>query len=92
MSLPKTTKNNAVYLAAKREEPVMMRDQQIEQLERRVETLIALSAQLRDENLSLLQRETLLINERAELIKKNDQARAKVEAIISRLRSLEQES
>jgi cell division protein ZapB len=40
----------------------------------------------------LHEREAKLVEERAQLLKKNDVARSKVEAIISRLKSLEQES
>lgn len=70
----------------------MKMEQQLKQLEQRVDDLLRLSAQLRDENKALEERENLLVAERAQLLKKNDQARSKVEAIISRLRSLEQET
>ncbi len=66
--------------------------EQIEQLEARLEELINISARLRQENLALHQREAKLMEERAQLLKKNDVAQAKVEAIITRLKSLEQES
>ena len=46
---------------------------------------------MRQENEALSSREGKLLEERADLLKKNDVARAKVEAIITRLKSLEQE-
>lgn len=69
----------------------MTSEQQLQQLEQRVEELIRLSARLRHENETLQARESRLLEERAELLKKNDVAKTKVEAIISRLKSLEQE-
>lgn len=69
----------------------MNSDQQLQQLEQRVEELISISARLRQENGALQARENRLMEERAELLKKNDVAKNKVEAIISRLKSLEQE-
>lgn len=69
----------------------MNTDQQLQQLEQRIEELISISGRLRQENQVLQARETRLLEERAELLKKNDVAKTKVEAIISRLKSLEQE-
>ena len=69
----------------------MNTDQQLQQLEQRIEELISISSRLRHENDALIARETRLIEERADLLKKNDVAKNKVEAIISRLKSLEQE-
>ena len=70
----------------------MTTEQQLRQLEVRVDDLLRISARLRQENQSLHEREAKLVEERAQLLKKNDVARNKVEAIISRLKSLEQES
>lgn len=69
----------------------MNEQEQLLQLERRIEELLNLSSRLRQENASLQGREAKLLEERAELLKKNDVARSKVEAIITRLKSLEQE-
>ncbi|AJD46614.1 hypothetical protein S7S_00950 [Isoalcanivorax pacificus W11-5] len=69
----------------------MKSDEQLRQLEARVEELLGISARLREENQTLHTRELRLMEERAQLLKKNDVAKAKVEAIISRLKSLEQE-
>ncbi|BAP15511.1 MAG: hypothetical protein AOY29_06820 [Alcanivorax borkumensis] len=70
----------------------MTMEQQLRQLEARVDDLLRISAKLRQENQALQDREGKLVEERAQLLKKNDAARNKVEAIISRLKSLEQES
>ena len=70
----------------------MTTEQQLRQLEARVYDLLRISARLRQENQALHDRESKLVEERAQLLKKNDAARSKVEAIISRLKSLEQES
>ncbi|WP_111657660.1 TIGR02449 family protein [Isoalcanivorax indicus] len=70
----------------------MKSEDQLRQLEARVEELVSISARLREENQTLHARELRLLEERAQLLKKNDVAKAKVEAIITRLKSLEQES
>ncbi|MDR9406237.1 MAG: TIGR02449 family protein [Spiribacter sp.] len=59
-------------------------------LEQRVARLIALCDQLRNENRVLLQSQESLNAERAALLEKNDTARARIEAMISRLKALEQ--
>ena len=46
--------------------------------------------QLKEENRALRQRQDTLINERANLLQKNEQVRARVEAMIGRLKSMEQ--
>ena len=48
--------------------------------------------QLQKENRSLKQRQDALTNERASLLKKNEQIRARVEAMIGRLKGMEQNS
>ncbi len=70
----------------------MTSEQQLQKLEARIEELVSISSRLRQENQSLHAREARLLEERAHLLKKNDVARSKVEAIITRLKSLEQES
>ena len=69
----------------------MTMEQQLRQLEARVDELLRISAHLRQENRLLRERETRLLDERTQLIKKNDLAKSRMEAIITRLRSLEQE-
>ena len=69
----------------------MTMEQQLRQLEARVDELLRISAHLRQENRLLRERETRLLDDRAQLVKKNDLAKARVEAIITRLQSLEQD-
>lgn len=69
----------------------MTTEQQLQQLEQRIEELVSISSRLRRENQAMQVREHKLMEERADLLKKNDVAKSKVEAIISRLKSLEQE-
>ncbi|MBY5268723.1 TIGR02449 family protein [Spiribacter salinus] len=64
--------------------------EQVIQLEQRVDRLIRLCDQLRDENRVLLNAQESLNAERAALLDKNETARARLEAMISRLKALEQ--
>jgi len=56
----------------------------------RIDVLVVLSRRLADENRSLRNSQEALVSERANLLAKNEQARSRVEAMISRLRALEQ--
>ena len=56
----------------------------------RVDQLIMLCQRLADENRSLRQAQEAMVSERANLLAKNEQARSRVEAMIARLKSLEQ--
>jgi cell division protein ZapB len=47
-------------------------------------------AQVQEENRALRQRQDAISAERASLLQKNEQVRARVEAMIGRLRTLEQ--
>jgi cell division protein ZapB len=67
-----------------------MSDSRLQQLEEKFDALVRASRRMRERYQASLAREAALREERADLIKKNDLARAKVEAIISRLRELEQ--
>lgn len=69
----------------------MTPEQQFQALETRLSELLEISSRLRNENQALHTREARLLEERAQLLKKNDMAKSRVEAIISRLRALEQE-
>ena len=69
----------------------MTTEQQLRQLEAQVDELLRLTALIRQENGQLRERENRLLEERAHLLRKNDLAKARVEAIIVRLQSLEQE-
>jgi len=61
-------------------------------LESRVDEFIELCDEYKRHNRSLQARESLLVEERANLMRKNDMARTKVEAMISRLKALEQDT
>lgn len=67
-----------------------MDKQAINTLELKIEELIQLCDVLNQENHLLKSRESSWARERAQLIEKNEQARVKIEAMISRLKSLEQ--
>ena len=55
-----------------------------------VDVLVQRTQQLSDENRSLRQQQEQLAGERSQLLAKNEQARMRVEAMIARLKSLEQ--
>ncbi len=59
-------------------------------LEKRLDELLVICRQLQDENVSLKSRQDSLIGERAKLIQMNDQVRSRVEAMINRLKAMEQ--
>jgi len=62
----------------------------LRRLEQRVDELVALLAQLKEENRALRLRQDSYSIERAGLLQKNEQARTRVEAMIGRLRTMEQ--
>lgn len=62
----------------------------IEALESRVEQLADICRRLAEENRMLRASQEHLIGERAQLLSKSEQARARVDAMIQRLKSLEQ--
>jgi cell division protein ZapB len=62
----------------------------LDQLEHQVGDLIHLCQRLREENASLRARQEVLMTERGELIEKTEQARSRVEAMLSRLRAMEE--
>jgi cell division protein ZapB len=65
-------------------------EQELKKLEFRINELIHTCERLKEENRLLRERQGNLNDERLSLMKKNDMARAKVEAIVTRLRALEQ--
>lgn len=67
-------------------------ESELKRLEKRVDALVRVCDQLQDENRSLKQRQDLLTSERANLLQKNEQVRARVEAMIGRLKAMEQGS
>jgi cell division protein ZapB len=64
-------------------------DQEFRRLEKRVEEMVVLLAQLTEENRALRQRQDTLTTERSSLLQKNEQVRARVEAMIGRLKAME---
>ena len=65
-------------------------DQDLQRLEKQLRQLLVQIQKLREENQSLHTRQDALVTERASLVAKNDEARTKVEAMINRLKGLEQ--
>ena len=59
---------------------------QLQQLAMRIDKLMELTRRLADENRSLRQGQEQLVNERAQLLNKNELARSRVEAMINRLK------
>ena len=64
-------------------------DLELQRVEKRLEELVAICDQLKEENRSLKQRQEILASERANLLQKNEQVRGRVEAMIERLKSME---
>ncbi len=69
-----------------------MADNQLKALEKKIDELISLCSDLNRENQSLKRDNSSWHDERLRLVASNDLARNKVEAMINRLQSLEQES
>ncbi len=61
----------------------------LRQLEQRIDDLIDTVGLLKNENTNLRQQQDRLVTERSQLIEKTEMARSRVEAMISRLKSLE---
>lgn len=64
-------------------------ESELKKLERRVDDLVAIVTQLKEENRALHQRQDALTSDRANLLQKNEQVRARVEAMIGRLKAME---
>ncbi len=62
---------------------------ELKRLEARLDELVTICSQLKEENHSLRQRQDSLMAERASLLQKNEQVRGRVEAMIGRLKALE---
>lgn len=65
-------------------------EQSLSAISERVDRLLDLCRTLQEENRSLRNSQEQLATERAQLIARNEQARSRVEAMIMRLKSLEQ--
>ncbi|MDJ0832524.1 MAG: TIGR02449 family protein [Gammaproteobacteria bacterium] len=61
----------------------------LQKLETQIDALIDTVKQLKQENTSLRHQQDQLVSERSQLIEKTELARNRVEAMITRLRSLE---
>lgn len=67
-------------------------EHELKRLEKRVDALVRVCDRLQEENRSLKQRQDALTSERAGLLQKNEQVRSRVEAMIGRLKAMEQGS
>jgi len=65
-------------------------EQELKRLEYRIDELIRTVERLKEENRSLRAQQRNLSAERAQLIEKNELARSRVEAMIHRLKAMEQ--
>jgi len=82
----------AVYIGCMADNINITFEHELKRLEKRVDALVGVCDQLQDENKSLKQRQDVLTSERANLLQKNEQVRARVEAMIGRLKAMEQGS
>lgn len=64
-------------------------EQELKRLEKRLDEFVATVAQIKEEKRALRQRQETLMTERASLLQKNEQVRARVEAMIGRLKAME---
>ncbi len=67
-------------------------DLELKRLEKRMDELVVICKKLQEENASLRSRQDSLTSERATLLQKNEQVRGRVEAMITRLKAMEQTS
>tara|TARA_B100001750_G_C15231638_1_gene458434 strand:+ start:139 stop:372 length:234 start_codon:yes stop_codon:yes gene_type:complete len=65
-------------------------DLELQRLERRLDELVTICRQLQEENQSLKERQDMLTEDRATLLQKNELVRGRVEAMVSRLKAMEQ--
>jgi cell division protein ZapB len=86
-----TPKGRALYIARMVSEAGNERfDIELKRLEKRLDELVDICRQLQEENKSLRDRQDTLTAERATLLQKNEQVRGRVEAMITRLKAMEQ--
>jgi cell division protein ZapB len=71
------------------DQDINITEDDLQRLEARVDELIQANSRLREENSSLLTTQESLVAERAELIEKTELAKNRVEAMISRLKTME---
>ena len=70
-----------LYIGAMSDDTTAQFEQELKRLEQRVDALVEVCDQLQNENRSLRQRQDTLTAERATLLQKNEQVRARVEAM-----------
>lgn len=88
-----TPEAGALYIARMVQDPGNERfDLELKRLEKRVDELVVICRKLQEENESLRIRQDSLTAERATLLQKNEQVRGRVEAMITRLKAMEQTS
>jgi len=70
--------------------PQSVTEQELLKLEVRLEELVDTITRLKEENRSLRNQQDSMVTERAGMIEKSEMARTRVEAMISRLKAMEQ--
>jgi cell division protein ZapB len=90
VALPIDSVGRRVYIETMTEDKNVTFEHELKRLEKRVDALVRVCDQLQDENQSLKQRQDVLTAERATLLQKNEQVRGRVEAMIGRLKAMEQ--
>ena len=70
--------------------PQSVTEQELLKLEVRLEELVTTITRLKEENRSLRNQQESMVTERAGLIEKSEMARTRVEAMINRLKAMEQ--
>ncbi|MBE9532743.1 MAG: TIGR02449 family protein [Proteobacteria bacterium] len=68
-----------------------MEKEAIQQLEVQVDDLLKASRRIRDENMLLKSQKSAWLSERAQLVEKTDTARSRIEAMVGRLKELDDE-
>lgn len=63
----------------------------IQQLEKQVDELIYASRRIREENMLLKSQQAAWLTERTQLVQKTDLARTRIEAMVNRLKELDEE-
>ena len=84
-----TAAGAALYIAAMADDTFKVFEDEIKRLEARMDDIVRICDQLKEENRSLKQRQDTLISERASLLQKNELVRGRVEAMIGRLKAME---
>ena len=70
--------------------PQSVTEQELRKLEVRLDELVTSIQRLKEENRSLRDQQDNLVSDRANLIEKNEMAKTRVEAMINRLKAMEQ--